>query len=60
MEIVAGTAARVGVFSAAGGNFWSDRIGSDRDRTARRLFMASIFYLPVVMAGLMIEQLGSR
>lgn len=37
---------------------WQFLVGSDRDRTARRLFMASLFYLPLVMAGLMIEQFG--
>lgn len=39
---------------------WQFLVASDRDRIARRLFMASIFYLPLVMAGLIIEQVGSR
>ena len=39
---------------------WQFLVGADRERTARRLFLVSIFYLPLVMGGLIIEQLGSR
>ncbi len=35
-------------------------VASNRDHAARRLFFASLFYLPVVMAALIIEQFGSR
>lgn len=39
---------------------WQFLFAADRDREARRLFLASIFYLPIVMAGLVIEQWGTR
>jgi heme o synthase len=39
---------------------WQFLVGTNRDRSAHPLFLASIFYLPLVMAGLVIEQLGSR
>lgn len=39
---------------------WQFLFGADRDRTARRLFLISIFYLPLVMAGLIIEQFALR
>jgi heme o synthase len=38
---------------------WQFLFQSDRDRTARRLFLASIFYLPLVIAGLVVEHLVS-
>lgn len=38
---------------------WRFLAGSDRDVAARRLFAASIFYLPLVMAGLIVEQFGT-
>lgn len=39
---------------------WRFRLEGDRDRAARHLFLASIFYLPLVMAALIIEQFLSR
>ncbi|MEN9592103.1 MAG: Protoheme farnesyltransferase [Gemmatimonadota bacterium] len=39
---------------------WQFLVASNRERAARRLFLASLIYLPLVMAGLIIEQLGSR
>ena len=36
---------------------WRFLIGADRERSARQLFLASLFYLPLVIAGLIIEQL---
>jgi len=38
---------------------WQFLVESDRDPTARRLFLVSIFYLPLVMAGLIIDRFGS-
>ena len=49
-----------------GANLWFLQCGwqfvaaAERDRSARRLFLASIFYLPVVMAGLILEQFAAR
>ncbi len=39
---------------------WQFLVASDRDRAARRLFLVSIFYLPAVMSGQIIEQFASR
>jgi protoheme IX farnesyltransferase len=39
---------------------WQFAAADDRDRAAGRLFFASIFYLPLVMGGLMVDRLLSR
>lgn len=39
---------------------WHFLAGADRDGAARRLFVASIVYLPSIMAALILEQLGAR